>query len=79
LSEEAKDRIRGVDVLILDGLQPDSHWTHLSIGESIDLSRELEIGETWLTHFSCRANYAALEPGFPDGVRMAWDGLRLEV
>lgn len=79
LLEETRDRIRGVDLLILDGLQPEMHWTHLSIGESIEIARDLRIGQTWLTHFSCRANYAALEPGFPDGVRMAWDGLRLEV
>ncbi len=79
LSAETRELIRGVDLLILDGLQPDLHWTHLSIGESIELSRGLGIKQTWLTHFSCRANYASLEPGFPDGVRMAWDGLRLEV
>jgi len=79
LSEKTKTLIRGIDLLILDGLQPELHWTHLSIGEAIDLAEELQIGQTWLTHFSCRANYAALEPGFPEGVRMAWDELQLEV
>ncbi len=79
LSAEAMDRIRGIDLLILDGLQPEHHWTHLSIGEAVELAEQLEVKQTWLTHFSCRVNYAALEPGLPDGVRLAWDGLRLEV
>jgi phosphoribosyl 1,2-cyclic phosphate phosphodiesterase len=79
LSPETCDLIRGIDLLILDGLQPEEHWTHLSVGESVDLAKKLEIRQTWLTHFSCRVDYAALEPGLPEGVRLAWDGLRLEV
>ncbi|MEX2581122.1 MAG: MBL fold metallo-hydrolase [Verrucomicrobiales bacterium] len=77
LSEETREGIAGIDLLILDGLQPEPHWTHLSIGEAVDLARELEVEATWLTHFSCRVDYAALEPGLPPGVRLAWDGLRL--
>ena len=79
LSEETQELVRGIDLLILDGLQPELHWTHLSIGESVEIARDLRVKETWLTHFSCRANYATLEPGLPEGVRLAWDGLRLVV
>jgi len=79
LSVEAMDRIRGIDLLILDGLQPEQHWTHLSIREAVELAGRLEVKQTWLTHFSCRVNYAALEPGLPDGVRLAWDGLKLTI
>jgi len=79
LHAETRELIRGIDLLILDGLQPEQHWTHLSIGEAVDLARELEIKQTWLTHFSCRVDYAALEPGLPKNVRLAWDGLKLEV
>lgn len=79
LPEETLERIRGIDLLILDGLQPDPHWTHLSVGEAVDIARELGVGRLWMTHMSCRADYAALEPGLPDGMRMAWDGLRLQV
>ncbi|MEM7601573.1 MAG: MBL fold metallo-hydrolase [Verrucomicrobiota bacterium] len=78
LHPETQDLIRGIDLLILDGLQPEQHWTHLSVGEAVDIARELEVKQTWLTHFSCRVDYAALEPGLPDGVRLAWDGLKLD-
>ena len=77
LSDEAKDLIRGIDLLILDGLQPEAHWTHLSIGEAVALAEELEIGRTWLTHFSCRVDYTTLGPTLPANVSLAWDGLRL--
>ncbi len=77
LSDEAKDLIRGIDLLILDGLQPEAHWTHLSIGEAVALAEELDIGRTWLTHFSCRVDYTILGPTLPANVSLAWDGLRL--
>jgi len=77
LSERACELVAGIDLLILDGLQPERHWTHLSIGEAVELSQRLGVERTWLTHFSCRVDYAALEPGLPPGVRLAWDGLRL--
>src|SRR5690606_14650749 len=65
LSDEAKSLIRGLDLLILDGLQPESHWTHLSIGEAVALVEELEIRRTWLTHFSCRVDYTTLGTTLP--------------
>ncbi len=79
LSQETRELVGGIDLLLLDGLQPEPHWTHLSVGEAVDLAKELEVKETWLTHFSCRVDYAALEPGLPGNVRLAWDGLRLPV
>ena len=43
LSDQAKALVRGIDLLILDGLQPEAHWTHLSIGEAVDLIEELGV------------------------------------
>ena len=79
LKEETRHLIGGIDLLILDGLQHQPHPTHLSINEAIEESRSLKIGTTWLTHFSCRVDYAATEPGLPKNVRLAWDGLKLSI
>lgn len=79
LREESKQLIAGIDLLILDGLQPETHWSHLSTGEAVDLAEELGVGKTWLTHFSCRVDYRTLEPTLPETVRLAWDGMRVVV
>tara|TARA_R110002096_G_scaffold14302_11_gene49878 strand:- start:780 stop:1571 length:792 start_codon:yes stop_codon:yes gene_type:complete len=79
LSDEARALIEGIDLLILDGLQPQKHWTHLSIGEAIEEAQALSVKQTWLTHFSCGVNYAALEPGLPNGIALAWDGLKIDI
>lgn len=77
VSEEAKSLLRGIDLLLLDGLQPEPHWTHLSIDEAVALAEELAAGCTWLTHFSCRVDYKTIGPTLPENVFLAWDGLRL--
>lgn len=77
LPEESKRLLEGIGLLVLDGLQPEPHWSHLSIGEAVALAHELGAGETWLTHCSCRVDYRVVEPALPDQVRLAWDGLRL--
>lgn len=74
-----RDLMAGLDLLILDALQEESHPTHLSISEAVDLAARLGAGETWLTHFSCRMDYRAVEPRLPPGVRLARDRLRLRV
>jgi len=79
LSDESREAIAGMDLLILDGLQPEPHWTHLSIGESVEIAEELRIGRTWLTHMSCRVDYHTIDATLPESVRLAWDGLRLTV
>jgi len=79
VSEETREWLHDVDVLILDGLQMEPHWTHLSIPEAVDLAGTVGAASTWLTHCACRVNYRMIEPQLPDNVRIAWDGLRIRV
>ena len=75
--QSTREQIHGVEVLIIDALQPKPHPTHLSIGESTEIAAEVDAGETWFTHFSCRTDYREVEPGLPESVGLAWDGLRI--
>lgn len=79
LAPETVEAIRGIDLLILDGLQLNPHPTHLSIPEAVEIAQHTDVDQTWLTHFSCRVDYTEIEPTLPKNVRLAWDGLRLEV
>ncbi|NNE94374.1 MAG: MBL fold metallo-hydrolase [Verrucomicrobiales bacterium] len=79
LAPESVEQIQGAPVLILDALQPNEHPTHLSIPESVEIARASCAGQTWFTHFSCRADYRVIEPDLPEGIRMAWDGLKIRL
>ncbi len=78
LSIEAMNHIQGIPLLIIDGLQPMHHYTHLSIPEAIEVAQQSGAKQTWLTHCSCRVDYAQTEADLPDGISLSWDGLKLQ-
>lgn len=67
----------GVDVLVLDGLRPEPHPTHLSFGQAADLAAQIGARQTWLVHMTHNVLHADAEAMLPEGVRLGYDGLRL--
>jgi phosphoribosyl 1,2-cyclic phosphate phosphodiesterase len=74
-----RERLRGLDVLVLNALWWRPHPTHLSITEAIDTARELGAQRTYLTHLTHETGHSALEAQLPAGVFPAYDGLTVEV
>jgi phosphoribosyl 1,2-cyclic phosphate phosphodiesterase len=74
-----RERLRGLDVLVLNALWWRPHPTHLSIAEAIDTARELGARRTYLTHLTHETGHAELEAQLPAGVFPAYDGLTVEV
>lgn len=76
---EAIDLARGAAAVVLDGLRPDPHPSHMSIGEAVTIAREIGAPRTWLTHLTHLSDHAALAASLPDGIAPAYDGLRVTV
>lgn len=79
IPEDTMRRIRGVDVLVVDSLRPLPHPTHFSLAEALDAVRESAAREAWLTHLGHENDHATLDGQLPAGVRVAWDGLRIDL
>ena len=73
------ERLRGVGVLIVDALRHRPHPTHMNITEALALVDRVRPGATWFTHLCHEVGHAATEATLPPGVRIAYDGLRLEL
>jgi len=73
---EAVALARGADALVLDGLRPDSHPTHLSIPEAVDVAGEIEATRTALIHLTHLTDHALTELELPPAIRLSYDGLR---
>jgi phosphoribosyl 1,2-cyclic phosphate phosphodiesterase len=76
---DTMELLHGVDVLVIDSLRPQPHPTHFSLGEALEAIRQADAGEAWLTHLGHENDHATLEAGLPTGVRVAWDGLTIEL
>ncbi len=71
--------LRGVDVMVVDALRPQPHPTHFSLGEALESLRDAEAREGWLTHLGHENDHTTLDGQLPGGVRVAWDGLKIEL
>jgi phosphoribosyl 1,2-cyclic phosphate phosphodiesterase len=79
LPAEAVELARGADAVVLDGLRPLPHPTHMSIAEAVTVAREIGSSATWLTHLTHVSDHAELEASLPAGIRPAYDGLRVQM
>lgn len=76
---EALDAARGADVVVLDGLRPQPHPSHMSIEEAVAVAQEIRGKQTWLTHLTHLTDHAELAASLPSGIAPAYDGLRLKL
>jgi phosphoribosyl 1,2-cyclic phosphate phosphodiesterase len=77
--EAARERLRGIEVLVLNALWWRSHPTHLSIPEAIETARSIGARRTILTHLTHETGHAELAARLPDDIEPGFDGLTLEI
>ncbi|HVA63401.1 MAG TPA: MBL fold metallo-hydrolase, partial [Terriglobales bacterium] len=75
----SRERLRGLDLLILDALRVRPHPTHSNLANSLRLVEELQPRRAYFTHIAHELGHAVTEQNLPPAVRLAYDGLRLEV
>lgn len=71
--------LQGLRVLALDCLRERPHPTHLSRQQALEWAARIGAQETWLIHMTHEVEYESASQGLPEGVHMAWDGLRLHL
>jgi phosphoribosyl 1,2-cyclic phosphate phosphodiesterase len=75
----AVELARGADVVVLDGLRPHTHPTHMTIAEAVAVAGALGAPQTYLTHMTFQVDHDATAAALPSGVHLAYDGLRLQI
>ncbi len=79
IPDESLDRLRGLDVLILDALRPRRHATHFSLEEAIAVAEQLKPRRTLFTHLSHEIDHQWALDNLPPTMEPAYDGLRIEL
>ena len=73
------EAIRGVTVLVVDALRHRPHPTHLTVADAVNVGKQVGAKLTLLTHMCHELDHATTEAELPEGVRLAYDGLQIEV
>jgi phosphoribosyl 1,2-cyclic phosphate phosphodiesterase len=75
---ESMNRLRDLDILFLDALRHRPHPTHSTVSNSLRLVEELKPKRAFFTHICHDLPHAETNATFPEHVRLAHDGLKLE-
>lgn len=78
IAPEEKEKLQGLDVLVLNALRREPHLSHFTLEEAVSLVRELQPRKAYFTHISHQLGlHAEVSRELPAQVELAVDGLQL--
>jgi len=80
ISPAEMEKIKGSKILVINALQKEPHISHFTLNEAIALAQQIGAEKTYLTHISHRlGKHADVSLELPEGIELAYDGLRVEL
>lgn len=74
------EKLRGVEVLVVNALRHTVHYSHFNLTEALALIARVKPRAAYLTHMSHDIGlHGVTEPALPQGVHMAYDCLQVEI
>jgi phosphoribosyl 1,2-cyclic phosphate phosphodiesterase len=77
IPEESFALLKGLDILVLDGLQHEKHATHFTLAEAIEAAHRIGARQTFFTHIAHRLGHAETNLTLPPQMQLAYDGQRV--
>jgi phosphoribosyl 1,2-cyclic phosphate phosphodiesterase len=80
IDEGEKEKIKGTSVIVLNTLRKETHISHFTLSEAVDLTKALSIPQGFGTHISHQlGKHADIERELPDHFKLSYDGLSIEI
>jgi phosphoribosyl 1,2-cyclic phosphate phosphodiesterase len=80
IASAEREKLRGLDVLVLNALRKQEHYSHLNLHEALELVHELRPERAYFTHIShWMGLHAEVQQELPPGVFLAYDGLAVDL
>jgi phosphoribosyl 1,2-cyclic phosphate phosphodiesterase len=78
ISEAEKEKLKNLNVLVLNSLRREPHVSHFTFEEAIELVKELKPRKAYFTHISHQLGlHEAVSKELPANIELAVDGLQL--
>lgn len=80
IPESTLEKLKGTEVLVLNALQQKSHISHFNLEQALEMVEIIKPQTAYFTHISHRLGlHAKVQSDLPNGVHLAYDGLRLSL
>jgi len=79
IPEASYPLLQDLEVLILDALRPRPHPTHLTVEQALRVMERLRVRKGYCTHIAHELGHEETNALLPPHVRLAYDGLQLEI
>jgi len=74
------DKIRGTKTLVINALRKETHISHFTLEEALNIIKEIKPEKAYLTHISHQlGKHEEVEKELPENVFLAYDGLQINV
>jgi phosphoribosyl 1,2-cyclic phosphate phosphodiesterase len=80
IEEDQLEKLKNLDVLVINALRIDWHPTHLNLEEALNLIEKIKPKQCYFTHISHKLGFhKEVNKILPDNVYLAYDGLILDL
>lgn len=74
----AEERLKGVEILVLNALRQSPHHSHFTLGEALAIGERLQVKKLYITHIShLMGRHAEVSLTLPPFAALAYDGLKI--
>lgn len=79
IPQSSRTHLSGLQVLFIDALRKKDHPTHFNLEESLKTARDIGAKKTYLIHLTHDYDHDEFNKTLPEGVKLAYDGLTVEL
>lgn len=79
IPDASLEAMRGCDVFVVDALRQTEHPNHFNIAQALEAVEKIDPQRAFFTHITHDLGHASTEETLPERVRLAFDGLELEI
>ena len=78
IPQQELDKLKGLDVLVINALRQQHHFSHYSLPEALDIIQQVAPKNAYLTHISHEmGRYSVVSSTLPHNVQLAYDNLEI--
>jgi len=80
ISEEELEKVKGSKVVVINALRLKPHQSHFTLEEAVALAEKIGAEKAYFTHISHQLGpHGKVEKLLPDHIRLAYDGLKIQL